>query len=101
MVLRLLRIFRVLRVLRLLNTGIAAGLRDLLIKLLLSAPAITNVLSVLVLIMFIYAIFGINLFCFVKPGESLEFASACSCAWARCRGRCLRGSARCLARARP
>jgi hypothetical protein len=76
MVLRLLRIFRVLRVLRLLNTGIAAGLRDLLIKLLLSAPAITNVLSVLVLIMFIYAIFGINLFCFVKPGESLnEFAN--------------------------
>jgi hypothetical protein len=75
MVLRLLRIFRVLRVLRLLNTGIAAGLRDLLIKLLLSAPAITNVLSVLVLIMFIYAIFGINLFCFVKPGKPNEFAN--------------------------
>ena len=76
MVLRLLRIFRVLRIFRLLNTGIAAGLRDLLDKLLLSAPAITNVLSVLVLITFIYAIFGINLFCFVKPGESLnEFAN--------------------------
>jgi hypothetical protein len=76
MLLRLLRILRVFRVLRLLNAGIASELRDLLMKLVLSAPAIINVLLVLALVMFIYAVLGVNYFCFVKPGESLnEFAN--------------------------
>ena len=76
MLLRLLRILRVFRVLRLLNAGIATELRDLLMKLVLSAPAIINVLLVLTLVMFIYAVLGVNFFCFVKPGESLnEFAN--------------------------
>ena len=76
MVLRVVRLGRVARVLRLLRGQRARDLREMIRKLMVSAPAILNVLSVLALIVFIYAILGMQLFTFVAPGESLnEFAN--------------------------
>ena len=76
MVLRLLRIARVSRVLRLLKDPRARELRELLKKIVVAAPAILNVFSVLALVMFIYATLGMQLFTFVRHGEALnDFAN--------------------------
>ena len=56
----MLRVFRVLRILRLLKG--AKGVRDLLMTLVLSFPALVNVFGLLALCMFIYSILGVQLF---------------------------------------
>ncbi|KAK7496846.1 hypothetical protein BaRGS_00011826, partial [Batillaria attramentaria] len=62
--LRLIRIFRIGRVLRLIK--VAKGLRKLVFALVISLPACLNVMALLLLCMFIYAIFGMLLFSQVK-----------------------------------
>eukprot|EP00050_Salpingoeca_kvevrii_P002109 m.186932 g.186932 ORF g.186932 m.186932 type:complete len:1593 (-) comp10537_c4_seq1:430-5208(-) len=58
--LRILRIFRVIRVLRIAKS--AKQIRTLFLTLLLSLPALLNVGTLLLLIVFIYAVIGMNLF---------------------------------------
>ena len=58
--LRVIRVFRVGRVLRLVKS--AKGIRTLLFSLAVSLPALFNIGLLLVLVMFIYAIVGMNLF---------------------------------------
>ena len=53
----MLRVFRVLRILRLLKG--AKGVRDLLMTLVLSFPALVNVFGLLALCMFIFALLGL------------------------------------------
>ena len=65
----MLRVFRVLRILRLLKG--AKGVRDLLMTLVLSFPALVNVFGLLALCMFIYSILGVQLFTFVMRGDNL------------------------------
>ena len=67
MLLRVMRIARVLRILRLLKS--ARGLRDLIITMILSFPALVNVGSLLALIIYIYAILGVQLFTFLALNE--------------------------------
>ena len=62
MLLRVLRVLRILRVLRLLKSKRAKGLRDLLMTLVLSAPALVNISSLLALLMGMYAVLGVQLF---------------------------------------
>jgi hypothetical protein len=69
-VLRVLRVLRVVRVLRLIKR--AQGIRRLLLTLFLSGPALLNVASLLFLIIFIYAIVGMQLFGHVKPNGALD-----------------------------
>ena len=64
MLLRVLRTFRILRILRLLKG--AKGLRDLLMTMVLSFPALVNVASLLMLTVFVYAVLGVQLFTYVK-----------------------------------
>lgn len=66
MMLRTLRIFRILRILRLLKN--AKGLRDLLITMVLSFPSLLNVSSLLALIIYMYAVLGVQLFTFLAAG---------------------------------
>ena len=71
MVLRVLRVFRILRLLRLLKGPKAKGIRDLVMTLVLSFPALVNVASLLALITFIYAVLGVVLFTFlVRTGDN-------------------------------
>ena len=58
--LRVVRVFRIGRVLRLIKA--AKGIRKLLFALVISLPALFNIGMLLLLIIFIYAIFGMNLF---------------------------------------
>ena len=58
--LRVIRVFRVGRVLRLVKS--AKGIRTLLFSLAVSLPALFNIALLLVLVMFIYAIMGMNFF---------------------------------------
>ena len=58
--LRVVRVFRIGRVLRLIKA--AKGIRKLLFALVISLPALFNIGMLLVLIIFIYAIFGMNFF---------------------------------------
>ena len=64
MLLRVLRVLRILRILRLLKG--ARELRNLIVTMVLSFPALFNVGSLLCLILFIYAVLGVNLFTFVS-----------------------------------
>ena len=57
---RVIRIFRVTRVLRLVKS--AKGIRTLLFSLAVSLPALFNIGLLLFLIMFIYAVFGMQFF---------------------------------------
>ena len=66
MLLRVLRVFRILRILRLLKG--AKDLRDLIVTMVLSLPALINVGSLLALVMFIYAVIGVNAFTFIAHG---------------------------------
>ena len=69
MLLRVLRVFRVLRIVRLLKS--AKGLRDLLMTMVYSAPALVNVGSLLFLVVFIYAVLGMSLFPYVMQGDNV------------------------------
>ena len=63
MLLRVLRVLRILRILRLLKG--AKELRNLIITMVLSFPSLLNVGSLLTLVIFIYAVLGLNLFTFI------------------------------------
>uniref|UniRef100_H2YKP0 Sodium channel protein n=1 Tax=Ciona savignyi TaxID=51511 RepID=H2YKP0_CIOSA len=64
---RMVRVARILRVAR-----VASGIRTLLFALMLSAPALFNVGSLLFLFVFIYAIFGMNQFAYVEKKGALN-----------------------------
>ena len=68
--LRVVRVFRVGRVLRLVKS--AKGIRTLLFSLAVSMPALFNIGLLLVLVMFIYAIFGMSFFLNVKHHEGVD-----------------------------
>ena len=81
-VLRVIRVARVLRILRLLKN--LKGLRDLLMTVVFALPALANVATLLGLVIFMYAVLGMNMFSFVMHGDALStdrsfetFASAC------------------------
>ena len=63
-ILRIIRLFRVTRVLRLIKE--AKGIRTLLIALMMSIPALLNIGSLLILVIFIYAIIGMSQFAYVQ-----------------------------------
>ena len=65
--LRMIRVIRILRVAR-----VASGIRTLLFALMLSAPALFNVGSLLLLFMFIYAVFGMSQFNHVEKKGALN-----------------------------
>ena len=70
MLLRVLRVFRILRILRLLKG--AKELRNLLVTMMLSFPALINVGSLTAVVVFIYAVLGLHLFTFLEPGEVID-----------------------------
>eukprot|EP00966_Prymnesium_polylepis_P262946 6073661-Prymnesium_polylepis.1 len=65
---RVLRVFRMFRILRMIKG--AKGIKDLISTIILSMPALGNVGSMLVLIVFIYAVLGVQLFTFLAWGEN-------------------------------
>ncbi|XP_068683417.1 sodium channel protein 1 brain-like [Montipora foliosa] len=68
--LRVMRIFRIARLLRVLE--FAKGIRQLLVALMISLPALFNVGTLLLLVLFIYAIIGMSAFGRVKKEGSLD-----------------------------
>lgn len=62
--LRVIRVFRLGRLLRFFDS--AKGIRQLLFTIVKSAPALINIGTLLFLVMFIFAIMGMNLFMYVK-----------------------------------
>lgn len=69
-ILRVLRVLRVVRVLRLIK--FAKGIQSLLLTLMYSAPALLNVATLLFLVMFIFAVIGMNLFGNVVPNGAIN-----------------------------
>ncbi|XP_054451476.1 sodium channel protein type 11 subunit alpha [Pteronotus mesoamericanus] len=67
---RIVRLARIGRILRLVRA--ARGIRTLLFALMMSLPSLFNIGLLLFLVMFIYAIFGMNLFCKVGPGDGID-----------------------------
>ncbi|XP_076441123.1 sodium channel protein 1 brain-like [Babylonia areolata] len=67
--LRLIRIFRISRVLRIIK--VAKGLRKVIFSLVISLPAIINIMALLMLCLYIYAIFGMFLFSNIKINGAL------------------------------
>jgi hypothetical protein len=72
MVLRVLRVSRALRILRMLQGNTLGDLKHLLNTLVDSVPAIVNVSSILGLVMFIYAVLGMQMFTFVMQNNGLN-----------------------------
>jgi hypothetical protein len=70
MLLRVLRLFRVARVLRVIRSG--SALRVLLHTLVQSLPSLSNVVVLLALLLFIFAVLGTHLFCKVRGGEYID-----------------------------
>ena len=70
MLLRIVRLARILRILRLLKRF--KRLRDLIKTTFLSFPSLINIGALLGVVTFIYAVLGVQLFCFVKPGLELS-----------------------------
>nr|XP_006818874.1 PREDICTED: sodium channel protein 60E-like [Saccoglossus kowalevskii] len=68
--LRVVRVFRIGRVLRLVKA--AKGIRKLLFALVISLPALLNIGALLFLVIFIYAILGMNYFGYVKQQGALD-----------------------------
>lgn len=68
-ILRVVRVVRVGRILRLIKG--AKGLRTLLFALIISMPALLNIGLLLFLVIFIYAIFGMNFFMYVKYDDTI------------------------------
>ena len=69
-VLRVMRVARVLRILRLLKN--LKGLRDLVMTLVFAFPSLVNVGALLGLVIFMYAVLGMNLFTFVMHGGDIS-----------------------------
>uniref|UniRef100_A0AAQ4PTR9 Sodium channel protein n=1 Tax=Gasterosteus aculeatus aculeatus TaxID=481459 RepID=A0AAQ4PTR9_GASAC len=67
---RVIRLARIGRVLRLIRA--AKGIRTLLFALMMSMPALFNIGLLLFLVMFIYAIFGMANFAYVKKTDGLD-----------------------------
>uniref|UniRef100_A0ABI7WVX2 Sodium channel protein n=1 Tax=Felis catus TaxID=9685 RepID=A0ABI7WVX2_FELCA len=67
---RVVRLARIGRILRLVRA--ARGIRTLLFALMMSLPSLFNIGLLLFLVMFIYAIFGMNCFCKVKEGFGID-----------------------------
>ena len=70
MIFRVVRLTKILRMVRLLQG--AKDLRELLQTLAVSVPALVNVCSLLLLMMFIYAVLGVTLFTYVKLGDAVN-----------------------------
>ncbi|RMX45224.1 hypothetical protein pdam_00020953 [Pocillopora damicornis] len=68
--LRVMRIFRIARLLRVLE--FAKGIRQLLVALMISLPALFNIGTLLFLVIFIYAIIGMSAFGRVKKEGTLD-----------------------------
>jgi hypothetical protein len=69
MLLRVLRILRIVRILRLLKG--AKEVRNLIMTMIYSFPSLINVSSILALIVFMYAVLGVDLFTYLKPQEHI------------------------------
>lgn len=67
---RVIRLARIGRVLRLIKS--AKGIRTLLFALMMSLPALFNIGLLLFLVMFIYAIFGMSNFAYVKREAGID-----------------------------
>ncbi|EOB01724.1 Sodium channel protein type 4 subunit alpha, partial [Anas platyrhynchos] len=67
---RVIRLARIGRILRLIRA--AKGIRTLLFALMMSLPALFNIGLLLFLVMFIYAIFGMANFAFVKMEDGID-----------------------------
>uniref|UniRef100_A0A8C5I7L5 Sodium channel protein n=1 Tax=Gouania willdenowi TaxID=441366 RepID=A0A8C5I7L5_GOUWI len=67
---RVIRLARIGRILRLIKS--AKGIRTLLFALMMSLPALFNIGLLLFLVMFIYAIFGMSKFAFVKKERGID-----------------------------
>ncbi|XP_044222779.1 sodium channel, voltage-gated, type I-like, alpha [Thunnus albacares] len=67
---RVIRLARIGRILRLIKS--AKGIRTLLFALMMSLPALFNIGLLLFLVMFIYAIFGMSNFAYVKKEEGID-----------------------------
>ena len=67
---RIVRLARIGRILRLVRA--ARGIRTLLFALMMSLPSLFNIGLLLFLVMFIYAIFGMNCFCKVKEESGID-----------------------------
>ncbi|XP_055071354.2 sodium channel, voltage-gated, type I-like, alpha isoform X4 [Misgurnus anguillicaudatus] len=67
---RVIRLARIGRVLRLIKG--AKGIRTLLFALMMSLPALFNIGLLLFLVMFIYAIFGMSSFAYVKKTDGID-----------------------------
>ncbi|KAJ7401871.1 hypothetical protein BTVI_91846 [Pitangus sulphuratus] len=67
---RVIRLARIGRILRLIRA--AKGIRTLLFALMMSLPALFNIGLLLFLVMFIYAIFGMANFAFVKMDDGID-----------------------------
>ena len=63
--------FRILRILRLLRH--AHGLRNLMVTMILSFPSLLNIGTLLALVIFIYAVLGVNLFTFLVRDRQHPF----------------------------
>ncbi|KAM8933515.1 sodium channel protein type 2 subunit alpha-like [Pelodytes ibericus] len=68
--LRVIRLARIARILRLIKG--AKGIRTLLFALMMSLPALFNIGLLLFLVMFIYAIFGMSNFAYVKKEAGID-----------------------------
>ncbi|XP_066484180.1 sodium channel protein type 5 subunit alpha-like [Tiliqua scincoides] len=67
---RVIRLVRIGRILRLIRS--ARGIRTLLFALMMSLPALFNIGLLLFLVMFIYAVFGMANFAYVKQGAGID-----------------------------
>uniref|UniRef100_A0A672IVV1 Sodium channel protein n=1 Tax=Salarias fasciatus TaxID=181472 RepID=A0A672IVV1_SALFA len=67
---RVIRLARIGRILRLIKS--AKGIRTLLFALMMSLPALFNIGLLLFLVMFIYAIFGMSKFAYVKRERGID-----------------------------
>ena len=81
-VLRVMRVARVLRVLRLLKN--LKGLRDLVMTLVFAFPALINVGALLGIVIFMYAVLGMNLFTYVAHGDDLNDDRNFESFWSAC-----------------
>uniref|UniRef100_F6QCF9 Sodium channel protein n=1 Tax=Ciona intestinalis TaxID=7719 RepID=F6QCF9_CIOIN len=67
---RIIRLARIGRILRLIKG--AKGIRTLLFALMMSLPALVNIGLLLILVMFIYSIFGMSQFAYVHRGAGVD-----------------------------
>jgi hypothetical protein len=70
MLLRTLRVLRIVRILRLLRSF--KELRSLLVTMIYSFPSLLNVSCLLTLVVFMYAVLGVDLFCFVAHQDLID-----------------------------